>query len=166
MLNYDYVTKEFIQTHEFVADEFTPEHQSQSFMLRPNIDKLPPTYEDLKIELRKKFSYIFGTRFKNSYASVEVRCQIKSDTMRSYLNGRRDITFYAVAKFCVGAGLSIRDTYELFKLCGHVLAPNDYLLDAIIIDAINCHDDIENFYETCRNCKLDKKILDKLSYIC
>ncbi|MBR1858648.1 MAG: hypothetical protein IJ797_04050 [Selenomonadaceae bacterium] len=165
MLDYNYVTKEFIQTHEFIADEFTPEHQTQSFMLRPNIDKLPPTYEDLKIELRKKFSYIFSTKFNNSYVRVETSCQIKPSTLRKYFNGEREITIYAVAKFCIGAKLSIEKTYELFKLCGHILAPNDYLFDAIVIDAIKSEDNIYDFYDTCKRCNIGKKILDRLYHI-
>ena len=160
---FDYVTKEFINTHEFTADMPNVEVDFNEISFRPRPgDKLPPTPEDMQLKLRQRFSSINATAFKN-FAQMEVRCDIKENTMRSYIKGRRSITIFAVAKLCVGAKLSVEATIELFKMYGHIIDTNSYRFDAIVIDAVKCKDDIDVFYETCAKFGL-QNILDKLSH--
>ena len=163
MSEFDQVNKEFIRTHDFIANFPIIDHKSrENKSLRPSSESnLPPKPEDLQLKLRQKFSSINATAFKN-FAQMEVRCDIKENTMRSYIKGRRSITLFAVAKLCVGAKLSVEATKELFKLYGHIMDTNYYRFDAIIIDAVKCKDDIDVFYETCEKFGL-QNILDKLS---
>ena len=159
-MKYEYVTKEYIHSNEFIADEVPFEKSKQFCRLQPS-DNLPPTEEELQTKLRQIFSSIFLTKFDN-YSQLEIACNISEHIMRKYLKGKRKITIYAVAKLCVGAKLTIEKAEEMFKLQGHIISPNEYRFDAIIIDALKCGDSIDIFYETCKKCGLDE-ILDKMS---
>lgn len=161
---FENVTKEFIRTHEFQAEVPTVELPAQSFRLM-SARNLPPTDTELQIELRKKFIEIMATTFDKSYAKLESRCYISEAAMRKYLNGRRQINTFVVARFCVGARLSLEKTCELFKLCGHILSPEVYRLDAIVVDTLKCGETIEDFYRATKDYGLDGiwKSWDKLS---
>ena len=161
MVNYDYLTKGFIKSHEFVADEAPIQKTEPSCRWNQN-DPLPPSHEELQDELRKNFSSIFASTF-NNYAQMEIACNISEASMRKYLKGVRPITFLAVTKFCIGAKLTVEKAIELFKLQGHIISPDLYRFDAVVINAVQCGDSIDVFYETCKECGL-KKILDKLSH--
>lgn len=160
-MKYEYVTKEYLHSNEFIADEAPIQKTEPSYRLNQS-DPLPPSCEELQAELRKHFSSIFATTFEN-FNQMEIACNISEPSMRKYLKGTRKITIYAVAKFCIGAKLTVEETVELFKLYGHIISPDIYRFDAVVIDAIQCGDDIGTFYETCKECGL-KKILDKMSY--
>ena len=162
---FEEITKEFIRTHKFVATFSTFKPTSQSFKLLPRGKNLPPSPNELQGELRTKFSEIMATTFNSDYVQVENKCYISKASMRKYLNGSRDITMFAVARLCVGAHLPLEKASELFKLCGHILSPKDFLLDAIVCDTINCGENIEDFYETTKQYGLDSlwKKFDKIS---
>ena len=161
---FEEITKEFIRTHKFSAKVPPVEHAARSFRLCPN-KKLPPMPDDLQAELRKNFSVIMATTFKSDYVLAENNCYISAAAMRKYLNGSRPITRFAVAKICIGARLSLEKTCELFKLCGHILSPNDFILDAIVVDTLNCKETIEDFYTETKKFGFDDlwKKWDKLS---
>ena len=159
-MSYEHITKEFLHSHEFIADEAPIQKTETSYRLNQS-NSLPPSCEELQAELRKNFSSIFASTFAN-YAQMEIACNISEASMRKYLNGGRPITFLAITKFCIGAKLTVEKTVELFKLQGHIIRPDLYRFDAAVIDAVQCGDSIDVFYETCKECGL-KKILDKLS---
>ena len=162
MSEFENITKEFIKTHEFPAEVPSVDYENNEKSFRPSSESvLPVNPEKLQMKLRQKFADINATAF-NNFAQMEVRCDIKENTMRSYINGRRNIPIYAVAKFCIGAKLSIETTKELFKLCGHIIDANYYRFDAIVIDAVKCEDDIDIFYESCKEFGL-QHILKKMS---
>ena len=74
--------------------------------------------------------------------------------MRKYIRGNlkekgRNISRMAIAKICVGIPLSVDEADKLFRLEGHSLEPESALLDAIVVDALKCGDDIGSFYATC-----------------
>ena len=142
---FEEIDKEFIRTHKFSADVALIKYSAQSFRISGK--NLPSPPDELQSQLRKNFAAIMAKAFGKDYAAVESRCYINAATMRKYLNGGRAITPFAVAKICIGAKLSVEEAYELFKLCGHILSPNDFLLDAIIVDALKCGESIEIFYE-------------------
>ena len=161
---FEHITKEFIRTHEFKADRAPDEHGAQSFRLMPG-QYLPPAPDEMQSELRKNFAAIFATTFRKNYALMDSRCNISEAAMRKYLNGRRPINTFVVARFCVGARLSLEKTCELFKLCGHILSPEVYRLDAIVVDTLKCGETIEDFYRATKDYGLDGiwKSWDKLS---
>jgi len=76
--------------------------------------------------------------------------------MRKYLRREkgRNISRMAVAKICVGIPLSLDEADNLFCLEGHSLEPENAILDAIVVDALKCGDDIKTFYETCEEFKI------------
>ena len=141
------INKEFIRTHEFKADVAPDEYAAQSFRLNLS-QKLPPSPDELQVELRKSFVEIFVTTFQKNYTQMDSRCNISEAAMRKYLNGSRRIDFFNVAKFCIGAKLSVEKLCELAKLCGHIVSPDIYRLDAIVVNALQCGDSIEIFYDS------------------
>jgi hypothetical protein len=105
-------------------------------------------------ELRKKFLSLFQDHFDGNFANLEARTGITEDAMRKYLRGNlkekgRNISRMAIAKICVGIPLSVDEADKLFRLEGHSLEPESALLDAIVVDALKCGDDIGSFYATC-----------------
>ena len=76
--------------------------------------------------------------------------------MRKYLRGVPDhkITRVAIGKLCVGLTMSVEESNELFKLEGHSLEPENNLFDAIVVDALQCGDDVDVFIETCKEFKI------------
>ncbi len=83
--------------------------------------------------LRMRLSELFATRLDGYYSKLEARCDIKRDTFQKMLkfsNGR-NITYLQLAKFCIGAGLSVQEAKELFGYMGHELSKRirpDYIL--------------------------------------
>ena len=107
----------------------------------------------------KEFVNLFYNHFDGNFAKLEARTGITEDAMRKYLRGNlknkgRNISRMAVAKICVGIPLSLDEADKLFRLEGHSLEPESALLDAIVVDALNCGDDIEAFYATCAELKI------------
>lgn len=159
---FDDIDKDFIRTHEFLANVAPIKHAAQSF--RVNAYDLPPAPDEMQTDLRKKFAAIMATAF-GDYATLESRCFISEAAMRKYLNGHRPINLFAVAKICVGARLSLKEADELFKLCGHILSPKDFRLDAIVVDTLKCGENIEDFYDSTKRFGLGDlwKKFDKLT---
>lgn len=144
------ITKEFLKTHNFKFDGITFPQDITQKSYRPIDDtKLPPSADDHMNTLRKKFTTIFTTKYKN-FAQLEVRCQINESIMRKYLNRSRKITRESVAKLCVGTPLTLEESEELFTLQGHSLEPDKQRFDALIVNAIQDGDDIGTFLDTCK----------------
>ncbi len=154
-MDFSLINKEYIRTHAFSVDglHFAAEDHDVSYRLHKD-DDLPTTIESNRIALRKEFVRIFHSHFDGNFAKLEVRTGINESTMRKYLRGNlsnkgRNITREAVAKLCVGIPLPVEESNKLFILQGHSLEPEHGLFDAIVVDALQCGDDIQNFYETC-----------------
>ncbi len=93
---------------------------------------LPQDFEDMDI-LRVKLDTYYYDRLDGKEAKLEERCQITSDLFHKYLRvrGGRRITYENLAKFCVGARLSVKEADELFRYRGRRLDPenkSDYIL--------------------------------------
>lgn len=149
------ITKDYIRTHKFEFDGLTyPQNKEEvSYRLHPN-DALPLDLANNQITLRKKFVNLFYRYFDGDYDILSARAYINESAMRKYLRGSRkdngrNITREAVAKMSVSTRLSVEEANELFCLQGHSLDPEHGLFDAIVVDALECGDDICAFYETC-----------------
>ena len=152
-MKYEYVTKEYIHSNEFIADEAPFEKSRQFCRLQPS-DNLPPTEEEMQTKLRQIFASIFATKFDN-YSQLETACNISEHIMRKYLKGTRKITREAVAKFCIGTKLSLEQSKKLFTLQGHSLEPDTQLFDALVVNALQDGDDIKIFFDTCQEYKIN-----------
>ena len=151
------INKEYIRTHEFVCDGITFPDEKDKVSYRLSVGgSRGKKWKEQQIKLRQEFSNIFFTRFEGNYAKLHTRTGISEDSMRKYLRGVSDhkITRVAIGKLCVGINLSIDESNELFKLEGHSLEPENKLLDAIVVDALQCGDDIDDFIETCKEFKI------------
>ena len=161
-MDFSKIDKEYIRNHTFSSDglTFDREHSTATAMLHPSDSGLPMSPDKKVIMLRRELSRLFTapTPYNGNYAKLETRTGLNEASMRKYLRGDRTITRIAVAKLCVGTPLTLGKSEELFSLQGHSLEPEEQLFDAIVVDAINCGDDISKFYESCASfeIKLDK----------
>ncbi len=161
-MDFSKIDKDYIRSHTFSSDglTFDREHSSATAKLIPSGPGLPVPPEKKEVMLRREFSRLFTAPapYNGNYAKLETRTGLNEAIMRKYLRGARTITRIAVAKLCVGTPLTLEISKKLFSLQGHSLEPEEQLFDAIVVDAINCGDDISQFYETCASfgIRLDK----------
>ena len=161
-MDFSKIDKDYIRSHTFSSDglTFDREHSTATAMLRPGDPGLPMLPEKKEVMLRRELSRLFTAPapYNGNYAKLETRTGLNEAIMRKYLRGARTITRIAVAKLCVGTPLTLEKSEELFSMQGHSLEPEEQLFDAIVVDAINCGDDIGTFYESCASfgIQLDK----------
>ncbi|MBO6236374.1 MAG: hypothetical protein J6N22_06615 [Schwartzia sp.] len=152
-MNFSNIDKQYIRDHTFSSDglTFPVEHNTATAMLRPGDSGIPLPSEKKQVLLQREFSRIFAapTPYNGNFAKLETRTGLTEAIMRKYLRGARPITRVAVAKLCVGTPLTLEQSIPLFSMQGHSLDPEEQLFDAIVVDAINCGDDIGTFYESC-----------------
>ena len=111
-----------------------------------DIANMPDETKDIG-KLKRRLSEIFNIKLNNSYAKLEADCDIKRDTFQKLLRAKngRNITYPLLAKFCVGAKLSVQEARELFLLMGHELNNNRYRCDYILICELKNGSDILEF---------------------
>lgn len=152
-MDFSKIDKDYIRNHTFSSDGLTfPEEDNMATaMLRPGGAGLPIPPKKKQVLLQREFSRIFAApaHYNGNFAKLETRTGLTEAIMRKYLRGARPITRVAVAKLCVGTPLTMAKSEELFTMQGHSLEPEEQLFDAIVVDAINCGDDIGKFYESC-----------------
>jgi hypothetical protein len=156
---YDYINKEYIKTHSFTNTglEFGTEREKASYMI-PKGAVLPMGNKEKKAKLAKAMLSIYDEKFEN-YNQVEAKCYIQQSIMRKCFNCTRDVSRGLLAKFCVGAGLSVEEADKLFILQGYRLDPENNRLDAVVVDALKCGDGIDIFYEECKEYDLIDRTL-------
>ena len=156
-MDFSMITKEYIRKHDFKYDGilFRDNEENVSYRLHPG-DALPTVLAQNSTKLRKEFGKLFYDCFDGNFAKLQTRTGITEDAMRKYLRREkgRNISRMAVAKICVGIPLSLDEADNLFCLEGHSLEPENAILDAIVVDALKCGDDIKTFYETCEEFKI------------
>ena len=161
-MDFSKIDKNYIRNHTFSSDglTFARERDAAASMLRPGDAGVPLSPAKKEVLLRREFAKIFAapTPYNGNYAKLETRTGLNEASMRKYLRGARTITRIAVAKLCVGTPLTLEQSMNLFTLQGHSLEPEDQQFDAIVVDAINCGDDIVKFYESCASFEIQ---LDK-----
>lgn len=115
------------------ADLWKKEESSSYFLTAAEIAGMPEGNDKRIVDLRKKLSDYFAEKFGFNYSRLETDCDIKPDTFRrviSFRNGR-NITYTLLAKFCVGAKLTVDEAEEVFVMMGHQLSDknrSDYIL--------------------------------------
>ena len=146
---YEHITKQYIKTHTFQSDGlYFSRSEEASFRLGPNSASLPSSSEQNSVRLRKALLSLISTKFPSN-AAMEAACAVSYELMKKTISGKRRITRATLAKLSVGMGLSVEKAQELFRLEGHSLEPDINLLDAIVVDALQCGDDISTFFEEC-----------------
>ena len=129
--------------------------QSSFMLTQEEFDGMPEDETHQVNELRMRLSEIFATRFDSSYAKLECACGISHSLFQKVLKFRngRNVTYNLLAKFCIGAKLSVEEAEELFLLMGHMLSDknrSDYILKC----ELSRHSDIEEYDRTLRQCGL------------
>lgn len=121
------------------------EEYNAAYMTSEDYNNMPNEKTDIDA-LRSELSEIFYEKFKN-YAQFETRCDIKRDTFQKILKykGGRNITYTTLAKFVVGAGLSVDKAIELFELGGYIVNPDKKLYDYILICALKNGSNLDEF---------------------
>lgn len=147
---YSNITKEYIKTHNFSHDGiyFADQSEIADFRFAPGA-VLPMGQEAKTNELRKKVQTIIYTRFDGNYAKIDALCYVSKDTLSKFFNKKRGLSRPMLAKMCVGLDVPLEETEELFILQGHALDPFNNLLDAIVVNCIQCKESISVFFEMC-----------------
>lgn len=125
------------KTIKFISSEIPefPQENNKAtsyYMTEEEIRKIPKDTQNVDI-LRIKLSEYYRRSFK-SYAEFESKCDIKRDTFQKMLklkNGR-NVTYVMLAKFAIGAELSVSEANELFTLMGRTLDYEHYQFDYIL----------------------------------
>jgi len=150
------ITKEFIRINTFRSDGLSFSSETKDIYFRPRRGiKLPPNAEENFAALKIKLLKLFQEHHKGDFVKLEVKCSISEAAMRKYLKGTRKITREAVAKFCIGTKLSVEQSKKLFTLQGHSLEPDTQLFDALVVNALQDGDDINIFFDTCKEYKIN-----------
>ena len=133
---------EFETTEEYVQPENNM--RSSYFLTDADIAGMPDDTRDIDT-LRIRLSEYFE-RFKNGYSELEVKCDIKRDTFQRVLKLKNgiNITYQLLAKFCIGAQLSVNETMELFELNGIFLNKKSRY-DYILLGEINRNGTIDDY---------------------
>ena len=146
---YEQINRDYIRSHYFESDGLCFPREAASGRLDHNAG-LPGTPEEKQVQLRKRLQVLIFEKLEGNPAKVESACAVSWELVRKYMSGKRKVTRDTLAKLCVGMRLSIEETQELFRLEGHSLEPEINLLDAIVVDALRCGEDIDTFYEECQ----------------
>lgn len=155
---YEYITKEYIKEHQFLRDglHFEDKKTDVDYKFAPGAH-IPEHPDKMMIELRKRFVDLIVVRFDNNYSRIEADTGVNRSTIRKFLKSNRGLTRDALAKMCVGLKVPMEEVQEYFRLHGHVLNPEDNLLDAIVVNCIECGSDIYEFKDMCEEFNLDIK---------
>lgn len=161
---YEHITREYIKNHKFKHDGlyFEREKEQADFRFAPGTI-LPKSPEQKMIELRMKVYDIVHRRYEGNYVKIYTQCGIHRDVLIKFIankkDGNRGFSRGALAKLCVGTGMDLKEASELFVLQGFALDPENNLLDAIVVNCIECNEDICTFFDMCdeNNIQIDKK---------
>ena len=121
--------------------------EKPSYMLTPAELAGMPESPGKQIErLRVRLAGYFAEKFDCNYSTLQIECDLKPDTFQKVLRFRngRNVTYPFLAKFCVGAGLTVEEAEELFLLMGHQLTEKN-LSDYILMCVLSKHDDIMEY---------------------
>lgn len=145
---YEHITKDYIRSHAFQGDGLHfPQDGGKSYRLGPNA-VLPSGKSENRNRLRRELTTLVAEKFPNRNR-MEALCGVSYELVKKYINGSRPVTRESLAKLCVGMRLSVEQAQPLFQLEGHSLEPEVNLLDAVIVDALQCGDDIDVFADEC-----------------
>lgn len=157
---YEHITREYIKDHQFLCDGlyFEREKTDVDYKFAPGAH-IPEHPEKMEIELRKKIVNLVVSRCDNNYSKIEADTGVKRSTIYKFITKntetRRGLTREALAKLCVGLKLPMEEVQEYFRLQGHVLNPEDNLLDAIVVNCIESDGDIYEFKDMCEEYELN-----------
>lgn len=143
---------ESIHSMVFESDEpadFWENEQGESACMLTAADLAGmPEPEDKQItELRMLLSGLFEEKFGSSYAKLECECGISHSLFQKVLKHRngRSITYNLLAKFCVGAKLTVEEADEMFMLMGHTLNGQKNRSDYILLCELRNGSDITEY---------------------
>lgn len=146
------ITLEFILNTKFDNDGlFLHEEKSKGLYKMPSDYKLPATPEENNLKLRRKIEEVFENKFNGSKTRVNLECAISESTFKSYLLGKRRMSREALARFCVGAQISVELANEMFLLHGHGLDNVHNCLDAIVCYCLNHKETLDEMIKICND---------------
>lgn len=130
---------------------FYPEESDVEYRISPiEKRKLYNVYENYSTLIKKMSDYC-QTKCKEArspynpllYAATE--CDFSESYMRKMIKQEKRVTRKALGQFCVGLGLSIKESEELFALTGKNLVFGYTYFDSITMCAIRDRDNIEDY---------------------
>lgn len=147
------VTREYIRTHEFIKTGLEEQEDGGALVsarFAPGI-KLPKSDAEKRAELRVELSNIVYAKTE-TYVQAHIMTGINEETLRKYIRKGSNSNFKRlfVAQIVIGLGVDFEKANELFTLQGCPLDPENILLDAIVVNCMECHENRDTFWEMCR----------------
>lgn len=145
---------EYLLHHKFEKTGLEPERQifyKTSARFTPDaLKSLPQKEEDKLLELNVKISDLAHDKFDN-LSQMQVKTNINPESFRKAvrLSTKRRITREMLAKFVIGAKLTLSEADELFSLQSYPMDKENVLLDAVVCHCLEEHLDINEFFDTC-----------------
>lgn len=159
------ITIEYLINHKFERtgleeEDYRKPNRSRMFSSQ-EMRMLPRTDEEKLADIKIKISDLIREKC-GGYNNLYIKTNINPETMKKAirLNLNRNIKREMLAKFVVGAGLSLEEANILFALHSYPLNASTTRLDAVVIHCIEKGLDIHGFFDTCKQIGLDVAMSD------
>lgn len=155
------ITLDYILTHKFEKTglERNEKERISGMFSAVELSMLPRTDSEKMTDLKIKMSdYV---RENGGYKNVYVKMNLNPDTLKKTLglSQNRGIKREMLAKFVIGLKLTLDQANELFELHSYALNPTTTRLDAVVVHCIVNRYDINEFFDVCKQAKLDVTVV-------
>ena len=154
------VTLEYLLHHKFEKTGLELEkqlfHNTSARFSQDALKSLPQKEEEKLLELNVRVSDLVHARFEN-YDNMQVKTNINPESFRKAVrvSTKRKISREMLAKFVIGANLTLSEANDLFSLHSYPLDKSNVLLDAVVCHCLEEHLDINDFFDTCNQVGLN-----------
>ena len=156
------ITMDYLFNHKFertgLEENVEKKIRKSGMFSKAALGCLPRSDEYRIDEFKIRIIEIVHDKF-NSFTKCSLTCNLKYETLRKYKRPeyKQTLSDVMLAKFVIGCELSLEEAKELFELKGHALLPEKILLDAVIVHCLENHNDLDEFFATCKQVGLDIK---------
>lgn len=156
------ITKDYLKSHRFERTGLEAENEARekaSAMFAPDaLAGLPANAQKNQEQLNIELSDLVH-EYCGSYDKLNIKTRLNPETFRKCINLRNDrkVSREMLAKFVVGLQLDLEQADKLFTLQSYPLDTAHVLLDAVVVHCLEEHLDINDFFDTCKQVKLDIK---------
>lgn len=156
------ITLEYLLNHKFeltgLEEEVNIKSKRSGMFSKAELAMLPRSDADRLLDLNIKISDMIHDKFGNT-TMFSQKSNLNYETIRKYISPRSKKTLPKdmLAKFVIACKLSVEEANELFELRECALQPDKILLDAVVVHCLENKHDLDDFFDTCAQAKLEIK---------